>query len=93
MTFCLAEKGLLAKLLSWNFCSFCAVFVFEINQIAAVDLPSYELDVEETVDGDEVGDADGEAAAEGVVVLGRHVGKLAVAARQEYEWMLGTKGW
>ena len=52
------------------------------HQITAVDLPSYELDVEETVGGDEVCDADGEAAAEGVVVLGHHVGKLAVAAQK-----------
>ena len=61
--------------------------------ISAFDLPSYELDVEKTVGGDEVGDADREAAAEGVVVLGHHVGKLSVAKRtsvisslNEYFW-------
>ena len=49
--------------------------------VAAIDLLSHELDVEEAVVFDEVSDADGEAAAEGVVVLGHHVGKFAVAAR------------
>ena len=49
----------------------------------AVHLPAYKLDIEQTVGFDEICDADGEASAEGVVVLCHNVAQFAIAAAEQ----------